>query len=64
MVKMTIPEWEKIYDVKIMDPDGFDRSNPNLMAELFTEDEFISGMLRSSIVGGKDFLNRVKERKK
>ena len=45
----TIREWEKIKDVKILDPDGFNRNDPNLMSRTFTEKEFDDGMMLSTI---------------
>jgi hypothetical protein len=47
--KYTIREWEKIKGVKILDPDGFDRKDPNLMERLFTEQEFNEGMMLSTV---------------
>jgi len=49
IVKKTITEWEKETGVKILDPDGFDRSNPNLYDLEFTKEEFIKGVLGSTI---------------
>jgi hypothetical protein len=56
MEKKTINEWEKVFDVVIYDPDGFDRSNPNLYNELFTRDEFLKGMYLSTIMMKADKL--------
>ena len=60
MSKHTIREWEKIKGVKILDPDGFNRKDPNLMERLFTEQEFNEGMMLSTVsmapfqTGGKE----------
>lgn len=43
-VKLKIEEWELLVQVKILDPDGFDRTNPNLFNEKFTYKEFKKGM--------------------
>ena len=47
--KMTIGEWEKIFNVKILDPDGFDRTDRYLREREFTREEFEQGMILSSI---------------
>jgi len=41
----TLKEWEKIRNVKIMDYDGFDRTDPHLFEKLFTRDEFDHGAM-------------------
>lgn len=46
--KKTINEWEKIFDVQILDPDGFDRTDPNLYDREFTREEFQHGMMLST----------------
>ena len=33
-----------------LDPDGFDRSDPDLMARKFTYNEYASGIIRSTII--------------
>lgn len=56
MIKKSIRDWEKEYDVRILDPDGFDRSAPELYNRLFTEKEFRDGLFLSTILakpGGK-----------
>jgi hypothetical protein len=47
-VKLSIEEWELLVQVKILDPDGFDRTNPNLFNEKFTYKEFKKGMDEST----------------
>ena len=47
-MRLTIEEWELFFQVKILDPDGFDRKNPNLYNEKFTCDEFKAGLERST----------------
>ena len=47
--RKTISQWEEIFNVKIIDPDGFDRSDPKLMECKFTREEFEKGMMLSSI---------------
>jgi hypothetical protein len=53
--RKTIPEWQEEFDVFVVDPDGFDRSNPDLYFELFTEEEFMKGLLRSTCIFGSNF---------
>lgn len=48
-MKKTIKEWEKEFNVTILDPDGFDRSDPNLKERLFYREEFLAGMARSTV---------------
>jgi hypothetical protein len=43
-VKKTINEWGKFYGIRVLDPDGFDRSDPNLYTKLFTKEEFKKGL--------------------
>lgn len=47
----TIPEWEIITGISIIDPDGFDRKDPKLYERLFTREEFDKGLFRSTIIG-------------
>lgn len=47
-VKLKIEEWELLVQVKILDPDGFDRTNPNLFNEKFTYKEFKKAMYLST----------------
>lgn len=47
--KRTIAEWEKEFKLKILDPDGFDRKDPDLHTRLFTREEFGAGMLASTV---------------
>lgn len=45
----TIHEWEWITGITVLDPDGFDRKDPNLYERLFTHQEFKEGLIRSTI---------------
>jgi len=45
----TIEEWENEYRVEIIDPDGFDRHDPNLYNKKFTEKEFLKSLSYSTI---------------
>lgn len=47
--RYTIRQWEKLKGIKILDPDGFNRKNPDLMECLFTEQEFDDGAMGSTI---------------
>jgi hypothetical protein len=38
----TIERWSKIKKVTILDPDGFDRTDPNLFTNKYTEEEFFT----------------------
>ena len=46
----TINEWSKEFDVEIMDPDGFNRTDKYLYERYFTKDEFQKGMLQSTLI--------------
>ncbi|MDP4225587.1 MAG: hypothetical protein Q8910_04315 [Bacteroidota bacterium] len=52
--KHTIKEWSKYLGVIIMDPDGFDRKDPNLWSNVYTQQEFIEGYNRSTCMFDKD----------
>lgn len=51
MTEKTIKEWEKEYDFRILDPDGFDRSDPNLYSKQFTREEFEKKAVSCTIEG-------------
>jgi len=53
-MKKTIPEWEEEFKVSVLDPDGFDRKDPNLMKKKFTKEEFLDGLITSTIIAEKD----------
>lgn len=53
----TIKEWEEIYEIQILDPDGFDRMDIALHLKEFTKDEFEKGMLFSTIQQKHDIMN-------
>jgi hypothetical protein len=44
----TILEWCKIKNVKLYDPDGFDRTDMNLFENKYTEEEFDYGIIFST----------------
>lgn len=44
MGKKTLTEWAKLKGYRIIDPDGFDRSDPDLYDRLFSEKEFDDGL--------------------
>lgn len=47
--KHTISEWEILKDIIVLDPDGFNRSDPELYKRLFTEAEFEKCLMSSTI---------------
>lgn len=47
--RKTIAEWSEEFGFSIMDPDGFDRTDPNLMDRNFTLAEFADGALMSTV---------------
>lgn len=48
--KHTIKEWSNLTGIVVLDPDGFDRTDPKLNEKLFTKEEFINGIHKSTIV--------------
>lgn len=53
-MEKTIREWEKEYyddyELEILDPDGFDRTDPQLMTRKFSKDEFGKRMLFCTLI--------------
>lgn len=47
--KKTINEWCDRHNIIMLDPDGFDRTDPELFERKFTEQEFMAGLYRSTI---------------
>ncbi len=52
-MKRTIDEWGEVFGVRVLDPDGFDRTDPNLWERKFTKDEFFKGAVASTIMASK-----------
>ena len=50
----TIQEWAKEDGYKIIDPDGFDRTDPELMTKKITKKEFNRGVPLCTVVGIND----------
>lgn len=56
VARKTLNEWAEEDGIVILDPDGFDRKDPQLMTRLFTYDEFQKGLYPCTIAiikGGK-----------
>lgn len=51
--KHTIKDWGTITGIIVMDPDGFDRTDPELNTRLFTRAEYIKGTARSTLMRKK-----------
>jgi len=49
--KRTLQEWADGDYLIIVDPDGFDRSDPKLMTRQFTHKEYMQGIYRCSVMG-------------
>jgi len=47
--RKTIKQWQEEFGIIIHDPDGFDRSDPDLMNKKFTKEEFEKGAMLSTI---------------
>jgi len=41
--KLTIKKWGVVTGIKVLDPDGFDRTDSNVMSRTYTLKEFILG---------------------
>lgn len=52
-MRKTSEEWNKLYNIKILDPDGWDRKNFHYSwyKEKITKEEFHNRLLRSTIEG-------------
>lgn len=50
-VRLTLAEWSQLAGIRIIDPDGFDRTDPHLWERGFTLDEFERGIPHSTIYG-------------
>lgn len=48
-IRATIKDWEVITGIRVLDPDGFNRKDPQLMERLFTYQEFTHGMIQSTV---------------
>lgn len=60
----TINGWEHYfseYNLRVMDPDGFDRSDPDLMSKEFTMEEFMDGLYTSTIQVDSQFFDDIAE---
>ena len=51
-MKRTLDKWGKRYGIEILDPDGFDRTDPKLMRRRFTKAEFTRGVGKCTIQWG------------
>jgi len=50
METKTLQEWADIDGLIIYDPDGFDRSDPEIMSRKFTRQEYDAGIMLCSII--------------
>lgn len=49
-MKKTLEQWAVQKGIEILDPDGFDRSDPDLYTEKMTEQKFNARVMLSTIV--------------
>lgn len=56
----TISEWEKHTGITILDPDGFDRSDPFLEKRLMTKEQFIKGAMESTLDISSLYKNEIR----
>lgn len=47
-VKLSLSDWMILTGIEVWDPDGFDRTDPNVMSRGYTFKEFEQGSLRST----------------
>ena len=47
--RKTLKQWADMDGIKILDPDGFDRTDPLLWERLFTRGEFNKGIIYCTI---------------
>lgn len=55
--KKTIKAWEKELGVTILDPDGFDHTDPKLYKKEFTKEEFLQGIYLSTTKSTPEFFS-------
>lgn len=58
----TIEQWEKIFDTKVLDGDGFNYGT-NRNETLLTELDFLKGCRNSTIIFSKKVLNGINDLK-
>jgi len=60
----TIEDWSKEYGIEMMDPDGFDRKDPELFNRKFTREQFNKAVGRCTIqvIDNKKWLSMYKMR--
>jgi hypothetical protein len=46
----TLDEWAALDNIRIIDPDGFDRSDPDLMTKQFTKEEYKKGIFKCTLM--------------
>lgn len=60
--KKPLREWAEEYaqekDITLYDPDGFDRTDPDIWDREYTRAEFERGLFASTVLMGPKFLNR------
>lgn len=49
--RKTLQEWADIDGLIIYDPDGFDRTDPEVMTRKRTREEYMQGVYRCSVMG-------------
>jgi hypothetical protein len=55
----TLQEWSSILGITILDPDGFDRTDPMLMERKFTLSEFNQGIVSCTCSWERDSWKRL-----
>lgn len=61
LIKHRTSTWEKIYDIKIYDPDGW-RTDSQSMYKPIDEQEWLTRMTISTCMFGKNGIKNLKER--
>jgi hypothetical protein len=59
--KKTIDEWAAEMGIRVLDPDGFDRTDKNLRKKKFTRAEFTKGLWTSTIAGDPRQIGRAEK---
>lgn len=54
MKTKTLQEWAAEFNLLIIDPDGYDRSDPNLLTKQFTKEEFMTGIFKCTVTSLED----------
>lgn len=59
MQSKTLVEWCQLFDITMLDPDGFDRTDHKIWERKFTLQEFNQGIVRCTCTWKSDSWKRI-----